>query len=175
MHNLLTVRFYHGESSIYDWLSLSPRQGTVPPYSNSAINISFNTSGLNRGIYAARLKLVTNDYEHLINFIPVRLNIGQVGTDDPSEILPDEFAVTSIYPNPFNAYTAIDYTLPQSGKITIDAFNLLGQRAGRLYEGFQAAGRHSYTWQADGLASGPYWVRLGYQNQVAVSRVILLK
>jgi len=53
------------------------------------------------------------------------------------------------YPNPFNATTKINYTLPESGQIGIIIFNTLGQKVRTLVDGVEQAGKHEILW--DGM------------------------
>jgi hypothetical protein len=64
------------------------------------------------------------------------------------------------YPNPFNASTTISYSLPSTGLVTVEIYNVLGQRVARLWEGNQAAGPHSIQWHAGDCPSGVYFYRL---------------
>ena len=64
------------------------------------------------------------------------------------------------YPNPFNSETIIAYMLPTPGDIRLEVFTLNGQRVAVLHEGFQAAGYHTASMDASGLASGVYLYRL---------------
>jgi hypothetical protein len=175
IHNDLAIGFYHGNTSIFDWLTLSSTRGIIPEYGNLTIDLAFNASALDDGIYSGGLKLTTNDYNHLINEIPINLVVGQVSADQPSTPTPKEFELTAVYPNPFNSSTVIDYAIPQSGRISIDAYNVLGQKVRHLYDGFQTAGEHSYAWQGLDLASGSYWVKIDFSGKTAVSRVVFLK
>lgn len=175
VHNNLALAFYHGNTSIFDWLSLSSNRGVIPEYESQTIDMAFDASALLDGIYTGALKIETNDYNHLINEIPVKIIVGQVSADPPPEALPNELALNAIYPNPFNSSTVIEYSLAKSGLVNIDAFNILGQKVSHLFGGFQDAGKHSFTWQGFELASGSYWVKVESANKSAVSRVVFLK
>ncbi|HVP07633.1 MAG TPA: T9SS type A sorting domain-containing protein, partial [Candidatus Acidoferrum sp.] len=101
-------------------------------------------------------------------------------TDNPTPTLPERLTVHQNYPNPFNAATRIIFELPRGGRVTLEIFNMLGQRVGVPVDDSRPAGRYSVIWNGtDGrgvsLASGVYLYRLRYDN-VAISRkMILLK
>ncbi|HUV29672.1 MAG TPA: FlgD immunoglobulin-like domain containing protein [Acidobacteriota bacterium] len=59
---------------------------------------------------------------------------------------PDGFELSQNYPNPFNPSTAIKYVLPQRSHVTIEIFNVLGQRVRTLVDREQSAGAHAITW-----------------------------
>lgn len=73
---------------------------------------------------------------------------------------PTKFALDQNYPNPFNPSTSISFTLPASGNVTLQVYNVLGQVVATLLDGSLEAGMHSVTWTPVGLASGTYVYRL---------------
>ena len=89
--------------------------------------------------------------------------------------VPDEFEITESYPNPFNAQTVICYTLPQSEKIKLVVYNVLGQPVDILFDGWHNAGRYQMTWNADNCPSGIYFVHLENSCQSQSIKVVLLK
>jgi len=63
------------------------------------------------------------------------------------------------FPNPFHASTNISYTLPESGKVDIIAYNLLGERVAEIVSGKnESAGLHKATFDSHALADGIYHV-----------------
>jgi len=62
------------------------------------------------------------------------------------------------YPNPFNPSTKINYNLPSDSKITIDIYNINGQRIKQLVNEEQSAGYYSVEFGPSSvkLASGIY-------------------
>ncbi|GEM_PF-5663019 len=88
--------------------------------------------------------------------------------------LPDEITVGA-YPNPFNARTEIRYTLPSSSDVTLEIYNLIGQRVESLRSGYESAGRHSVYWDASTYSSGIYFARLTVGDKVITKRLALMK
>lgn len=98
-----------------------------------------------------------------------------VGVNDPPVIsLPAEFALTA-YPNPFNSSAVLSVQVPFWQKVDLSIYNVLGQRLGSIYQGDLGPGIHHLSWDAAGLASGAYLVRLGTADAVACQKMILLK
>ncbi len=105
---------------------------------------------------------------------------GRYGFDIQSDIdtdnfLPTNFGSAQNYPNPFNATTSLKYGLDHADYVTLTIYNILGQRAAILFEGFQQAGEHSITWDASDYPSGVYFVRLEMQEQSKSIKMVLLK
>ena len=67
------------------------------------------------------------------------------------------YSLEQNYPNPFNPSTKISYSLPYTGNVKIEVFNLLGQKVRELVNTVLKAGNHSVNFNADELASGVYF------------------
>lgn len=89
------------------------------------------------------------------------LEIQERLTDIKDESLsPVEFRLSQNYPNPFNPSTTIEFALPQSAKVNISIFNLLGEKIHTLADGKMSQGVHSINWNASNLSSGVYFYRI---------------
>lgn len=96
--------------------------------------------------------------------------------DDQLVTVPDEWQVTSIYPNPFNPSTTVQLSLPAAADLSVVVYNINGRQVASLADGRFAAGAHSIVFNASGLANGIYFVRAtvpGKMNQV--KKVLLVK
>jgi hypothetical protein len=60
--------------------------------------------------------------------------------------LPETFKLRQSYPNPFNASAEIRYQIPERNHVTLEVFNILGQRVQALVDGNQEAGEYSVLW-----------------------------
>jgi len=103
--------------------------------------------------------------------------LGITGSAEPATAqLPKRYEIQSIYPNPFNPTATIVVALPERAQLSVDVFNLLGQRVVTLAEGEYSAGARKFTLDGSSLASGVYFVRArvpGRMNQLR--RVALVK
>jgi uncharacterized protein (TIGR02145 family) len=101
---------------------------------------------------------------------------GPVSTStEPFDQAPLRTELHAAYPNPFNPSTQINYTLDAGRQTRIAVYDLLGREVAVLVNGTMPAGRHRVTFDASGLASGVYVVRLEAGGEVFVRRVTLLK
>ena len=89
--------------------------------------------------------------------------------------LPSEFTLYPTFPNPFNNSTTITYSLPHPGNVSLQVYNLSGQRITTLFEGFKQAGIYTSNLTADNLPSGLYFVRLKASDQVFTQKVMLIR
>ena len=88
---------------------------------------------------------------------------------------PEEFGLSSAYPNPFNPSTTLDLSLNESGFVTAQVYNVLGQVVATLADGHMNAGYHTLTWDASSIASGMYFVKVAAGSEVAVQKLMLMK
>jgi len=97
---------------------------------------------------------------------------GEWGVKDA---IPTEFNLVGSYPNPFNATTTIIYDLPTKSNVTLEVYNLMGQRVAALVNGSVEAGRHDVAWDATIYSSGVYFYKLTAGDKVFTKRMTLLK
>ncbi|MEJ2054226.1 MAG: FlgD immunoglobulin-like domain containing protein, partial [Calditrichaceae bacterium] len=98
-------------------------------------------------------------------------------------VMPTKLALHSNYPNPFNPSTTIRFDIPEfySDKIvTIQVFNILGQKVRTLLKGIVAGGQHEIIWngkndQGVRLPSGLYFVAMHTEKFRRVHKMMLVK
>ena len=88
--------------------------------------------------------------------------------------------VAAGHPNPFSARTTLDYELATAGDLTVEVFNVVGQRVATLRDGAAPAGPGTVTWDGAGhqgarLASGVYSVRFSFDGEVQTQAVTLVR
>jgi subtilisin family serine protease len=99
-----------------------------------------------------------------------------VGVDDETTpVMPTELALHHAHPNPFNPTTVVSFDLPRASSVRIEAFDVLGRSVSVLAEGEFPAGSHDVSWDASGLPSGMYLLRLSTGDATATTKVVLLK
>lgn len=80
----------------------------------------------------------------------------------------------SVYPNPVNSVSQIDYTLPVSGLLVAEVYDLLGNKVSVIANEKQQAGAHSLTFRAEQLPAGTYVLRISIDGLSASKRIILV-
>ena len=88
---------------------------------------------------------------------------------------PVQFGLISLYPNPFNRTVTVDYNLDRAATVELSVFNPAGERIYQIYSGFSSAGRHRVIWNAVGVPSGLYFIKLESDNRFMQRSAVLLK
>lgn len=89
--------------------------------------------------------------------------------------LPEAFTLHPNYPNPFNPSTTVAFSLPEAARVTLSVYNIAGEHVQTLTWGQLGAGTHRLTWNASGLSSGVYLIRLQAGNQIQTRKALLVK
>jgi len=107
----------------------------------------------------------------------VKINCEPVDISEHENIadIPSSYQLIGSYPNPFNASTTISYGLPAASDVTLDIFNILGQKVATLVNGQQPAGYYQIIWNAQNQATGMYFYRLKADNFSQTNKMLMLK
>ncbi len=102
--------------------------------------------------------------------------IYQLGTlTVESDITPDSYLISSVYPNPFNPSTNIMVDIAEERFATVSVYNANGQEVSNLWCGVLTEGSHSFTWDGGDQASGVYFARLNIDGVVSSAKLMLIK
>ena len=86
------------------------------------------------------------------------------------------FKINANYPNPFNAFTYISFTLPEKSEVTVRVINMLGQLVDVIAENKSfESGEHKLAWDAGRFASGIYLCHLTTGKYNAIHKMVLIK
>ncbi|MFH1009088.1 MAG: FlgD immunoglobulin-like domain containing protein [Candidatus Latescibacterota bacterium] len=106
--------------------------------------------------------------------------VTSVEVDASVQGTPESYALGQNFPNPFNAETAISYSLTQEEPVVLEVCNTLGQRVRTLVQANQQPGAYVVRWdgrndQGLSLGSGIYFYRLEAGTFSATKRMTLLQ
>ena len=131
---------------------------------------SFVDNNLSSGKYLYRLKMIDLDGTYKYSST-VEVEIG----------VPSVFALSQNYPNPFNPSTRINYQIPVDANVTIELFDITGQKIATLLSQDLKAGYHTLEISGLKLASGMYIYRMNAvsnqtgSNFMDVKKMMMLK
>lgn len=89
--------------------------------------------------------------------------------------IPNEFFLAQNYPNPFNPTTTIRYGLPKTAGVTLDIFNVLGQKVLTIVDAEQEAGYYTVQFHGGRIASGVYIYQITAGEFRASRKLLLMK
>ena len=92
-----------------------------------------------------------------------------------NQIVPDNYNITSIYPNPFNPTTTISFSIPEFGLTTITAYDITGRELETLTNEVLSIGNYSINWNASSYPSGVYLIRMESGEFTQTQKVVLVK
>ena len=105
--------------------------------------------------------------------------------DDPTDIgdgtvIPTKTELYRNFPNPFNPETTIRFSVINSGNVSIQIYNLRGQKIKTLLENNMDAGVHSVVWDGTDdsgrtVGSGVYFYQMQTTDFTDTKRMLLLK
>lgn len=89
--------------------------------------------------------------------------------------VPTQFLLEQNYPNPFNPSTAIRFSIPTVGFVSLTVHNVLGLQVAVLVNQVKSPGIFTATLNATGLPSGIYFYTLRVGSYTETKRLVLLK
>ena len=132
--------------------------------SNSQKKYSFTDTPLGGIKFKYRLKQIDfNGAFKYSNEIEVDLNT------------PSQLALIQNYPNPFNPSTNIEYSIPNTGKVILKIYDLLGREISTLVNEVKQPGNYQVKFDASKLSSGIYFYKLQFGNSVINKKMLLIK
>jgi hypothetical protein len=121
---------------------------------------------------------------------PTEFNITDIIVDDnpaiisrvkqPENRIPTEWKLSQSYPNPFNAESIISYQVPKEAHVTIEVFNLLGQKLKTLVNEEKSPGSYQTIWNGKdengrSVGSGIFVYRMQAGDFSAIRKMVLVQ
>jgi hypothetical protein len=98
-------------------------------------------------------------------------------TSDPDgkSDIPTTYSLEQNYPNPFNPSTTIRFGLPETAPVTLEVYNLQGQKVTVLLQNVtKSAGMHTISFNASNLSTGVYVYRITVGSKFMSSQKMML-
>jgi len=90
------------------------------------------------------------------------------------------YALEQNYPNPFNPETAIKYTIPQAGRVTIQVYDVTGKEVVTLVNNEMQAGSYETQWfgrdnRGYSVSTGVYILKMASGSFTSARKIMYLK
>jgi hypothetical protein len=92
-----------------------------------------------------------------------------------SSQVPDRFALSQNFPNPFNPTTKINFAVPYRSFVSLKVYDLNGREVSALVNNTLQAGTYQYEFDAAALPSGTYFYKLETSDFTSTKKLILIK
>ena len=89
--------------------------------------------------------------------------------------IPLDYSLYDPYPNPFNAQTTIQITLPIKDVMIVKVYDVNGSELKTLVHSIFDSGTHTIKWNAGDLPSGIYFIRMQTRHFAGTKKVSLIK
>jgi hypothetical protein len=108
----------------------------------------------------------------------ITLHPGSAADDQETPAL--STTLINCYPNPFVEQTTLRYQLKQKGEVSLEIYNLKGQRVRNLISSSQNAGNHETIWNGrndngDRVGNGVYFCRMRAGEHLSTKRLLKLE
>ncbi|PKN72949.1 MAG: hypothetical protein CVU50_05325 [Candidatus Cloacimonetes bacterium HGW-Cloacimonetes-3] len=111
----------------------------------------------------------------------VTVNFNMIVSSNEDDLTPvTATALNGNYPNPFNPETAISYAIKDAGDVSLEIYNLKGQRVRSLVHGRQNSGNYRIVFDGkddngQALSSGVYLYRLSTGSFTSTRKMMLME
>jgi aryl-phospho-beta-D-glucosidase BglC (GH1 family) len=106
----------------------------------------------------------------LVGVLSIDLNL-LTKIPEPQPGLPSFFFLSKNYPNSFEGQTHFQIDVPKTGPMTVELYNILGQRITVFNQTF-SAGTHIFSLDGSALSNGIYFLRSKLQNRSQTVKII---
>lgn len=150
---------------------------TVPGFAaNTGQNLSFEVENLDNGaVFVPEYTPITFSADAVAGDLGQAfvLNINTVGIEENLNVAGHWLGQNQ--PNPFDGQTLIPYSLGEQTHVSLEVFDIVGNRVMTLFSGSQAAGNHNVSFDSDRLAGGMYLYVLTTPQGRQTKRMVVSK
>lgn len=111
-------------------------------------------------------------YQMFLRVNPIQFT---TSVDEGGAGLANSFKLSQNYPNPFNPTTNIDYTVGQSGPVSIKVYNMLGQEVATVVNQNVSPGTYQAAFDGSRLSSGVYIYKMTTGAYQQSKKMVLMK
>jgi M6 family metalloprotease-like protein len=172
------IQFIHTDNDYIGWARCQDDRYVIdlpPGRYETTVSLAHPRGGAYGSIHDLGMVQVTGD---MTWDIALPEGITAIASVEPA--IPVALALLPNYPNPFNARTTIEFTIPDQEDVRVTLFDVLGRQVRTLVHGVRQPGAHRTIWDGRddagySVGTGVYLCRLTAGTLADVRRVLLLK
>lgn len=104
------------------------------------------------------------------------INVSHIRGESDAKNIPNHYELFQNFPNPFNPETTIKFRLPESELITLNVYNMLGQKITTIIDNkYLNAGEYNVLFDASSFTSGIYIYRLYSKSGILNRKMLYIK
>ena len=143
------------------------------------ITVDVNGNSYITGIFRGSATFGTTTLTSSGDFDIFVAKLGEVNSIDLPDIISFS-GIRSIYPNPFNPLTTIDYEISMPADVKIEVYNNRGQLVRNFILGYKEQGSYKLTWEGKDnngclCSTGIYYIRMQAGKEIYIKKAVLLK
>jgi len=121
------------------------------------------------------------DVGTVVDWCVQAMGAAPTGVDEGEhELIPAEYVLSGVRPNPFNPVTTVTYGVPAESRVSLKVYNVAGREVRVLVDDRIEAGYHTVTWdgrddRGNEVSSGVYFCRMEAEGHEASAKMVLLK
>ncbi len=159
-----------------DWVTVFGGDGTMENGETDFVTFSLNSLFMLAGDYEGEVILNSNQ-----GSIPIQLHLTvleELGLI--AGTMPEKFAVSNNYPNPFNPVTTFSIDLPAQSSVNAAVYDLYGRKIATLLHSVLHAGSYNLSWQGRNdagvmVSAGMYFLKVDTEYNHHVQKMIFVK
>lgn len=176
-------RWYEGyrdsDSGYYNWLTGGIDTDTLVTDADGAVGILGSGSEVlqpqgSRTVYMA-IALGSDESSMLANMALAEGHYGEITAVEEKNPQAMSYKLLQNYPNPFNPSTTISFSIPERESVTLDVYNLLGQKVSSILNREMEGGSYNINFDASKLSAGIYFYTLKAGSFTSTKKMMLLK
>ena len=108
--------------------------------------------------------------------IPAQVDLSRIYAKLDDRLgIPDEYYLSTNFPNPFNLTTSIRFGIPVTGFVDLTVWDIYGRRVATIVSSTYSAGNHEVIWNAVDIPTGEFVISISTRNFSAARKAILIR
>lgn len=145
----------------------------MPTYETTDGGTSWHLAGFGKTLN--RVRFLSDTLAYAVGQSVYKFSKSNVGINQISYEVPEDFSLSQNYPNPFNPFTMIKYDVKKSAHIILSVYDNAGNLMHTLVNENQNPGNYTISFEPLHLASGIYYYRITTDSYSETKKMVLIR